>query len=242
MAGKKALLMVVALFVVSQAQAADLIENVSVGYTWPTGSAGVAGSPQGLVDGNLLLGYRMPLMPRPCELPAGRQDVYTFTFTFDEAYSLDSINIWNSWITYGASEGRTYDGAKNIDIYVSPTLDPAGYGSPYPVELTRTNNGGDAKGLTPEQAYANGGLNVIDMKGVEARMVMIVIKDNWSAVWRFHEDSVRHPNGPEWEFFPFGFDDRTVGINNVAFFTIVPEPATMSLLALGGLAMLRRRR
>jgi len=37
--------------------------------------------------------------------------------------------------------------------------------------------------------------------------------------------------------------DREVGINRISFTTaVVPEPATMSLLALGGLALLRRRK
>ena len=44
------------------------------------------------------------------------------------------------------------------------------------------------------------------------------------------------------EFDDHGADHPRGGIDNLSFNQVVPEPATMSLLAMGGLAILRRRR
>ena len=233
MTGKKMVLVAMAAaFVASQAQAAK-VDVVNLQYIGQTGLQN--GSPQNLINDDLTSYYKTGLTPWQCQ-PDSFGGVYTFIFTFDQPYYLDTINIWNLWYP---STGRTFDGAKNIDIYISPTDDPADFGTPLDFELERTRGAEWVGNATPEQAYSISGLNVLEMFGAEAMMVKLVIKDCWAAGEVIHGD---HPGGAEREYHPFGAD-RGTGLNAVAFFgTAVPEPATMSLLALGGLALLRRRR
>jgi len=229
MAGKKVLLTAMAaLFVVSQAQAAQ-ITGVGVSeVVYPGASRTSEANLANLLSDDLTAFFRTGLTPWPHERPDSIAGFYTFIFTFDQAYLLDTINIWNFW---NPDTGRTYDGVRNIEMYISPTDDPADFGAPLAFELSRTANGNWIAGLTPEQAYANSGFNVLDMEGVEAMMVKLVILDCWTPHTYIRDEQ---------EYYhPFSID-RGTGLNGIAFFA-VPEPATMSLLALGGLALLRRR-
>ena len=249
MAGKNVWFIVAALLVVSQAQA-DRIGDVTISeVVYPKAQKTSDASLVNLLSEDLTQFCRTGLTPYPCQTPDNYSGFYTFIFTFDQPYCLDAVHIWNFW---NPDTGRTYDGARNIEISISPTADPADFGQPISFVLQRTNNGGwlpdkNQGGTTPELAYANSGLNVLnEVKGLEAMVVKLVILDCWDARMVDDRDASRHPgvapeDFPVKEFHPFG-TDRGTGLNGVAFFgTPVPEPVTMTLLALGGLALLRRR-
>ena len=152
------------------------------------------------------------------------------TFYFDGLYLLDHVVVTNY---YGEDGGR---GARNINILVSTNgidftsiFDQA---NPY-TTLARSMNQDWSPGQNGKWVQAPPTIFDFD-EGVWAVAVRFEILSNYFGV-QFGDDCHTETTN--------GRSATITGLTNAAFYgTKIPEPATMTLLALGGLALLRRRR
>ena len=222
-----ALSVVVILFVATQTLAdAIYIENIEVSSTYPGGHS----SKWNLINDTL----------------GGKADADTVwdtfghfnhpdtwdkepwvAFYFDGAYRVNDMMIWNYW-----RSGETQRGVCDVIVLVSSDTgdDWASYTFTALPGVYRFD-----PATTDPPA-----MQTIGLGGVETTAVKFQILSNWAGIW-----------GNAWGFFgpnatpeptPWGHNS-VVGLSKVAFDgTAIPEPATMTLLALGGLALLRRGR
>jgi len=146
------------------------------------------------------------------------------TFYFDQVYTLECMEVWNYW---NAEYGRCGDGIKDVKIYISTdgiTFDET------PLGITQFARSGPSNNIH-SWAYDQVSSEWFDL-GVDAMAVKFVSESNY---W----GSVTGPGKTRDDLIA----DGMTGLNEVTFFgRPVPEPATMSLLAMGGLALLRRKR
>jgi len=149
-----------------------------------------------------------------CSDNEGKDYTPSVTFFFDDIYNVGGVSIRN---LFGGAAER---GARDVDILVS--LD--GVKFDYYTSIVVLKDTAADKDSCMVQDFEFLG-------GVDAMAVMFEFKSN-------------HWN---WAFYP-GHHEGTwanasiVGLVDVQFTQTVPEPAAMSLLVLGGLAMLRRKR
>ena len=137
-------------------------------------------------------------------------------YSFDQAYALDSMDVWayneNNWYQWASFT------VKDVYIQVSTT------GGTNPAEWT--DIGARVLG---HSAFDVGGMPVttsVDLSGVTAQYVVITLVNG-------REGTYAKGN--------LGLDSLDFGLSEVRF-NEVPEPITMTLMGLGGLVLLKRRR
>jgi len=147
-------------------------------------------------------------------------DTPWISFTFDQVYAIDHLVIWNY---YSDENGR---GIRFAEILVS-TAD-------IPTDDSFISLGVKEFGLRgvlyrPDEEMSH----LVDLGGAEAKTIKFLILENWfGTVFR---QGLSYEN-----WFP---NRSCAALSEVEFHLVqVPEPATMSLLALGGLALLRRKK
>jgi len=238
-----AAIMLAAWFIVSQAQAQ--VEPIpfraindedgppaksSSSYTWQgrTPLAACDGNPatQWMSSGNATSGE-------------GTDSAPWIAFYFDDLYELDRMTVWNF------SEADGGRGMKIVNVYVSAT----GNDNDWKLVLFSVSDGEGGEpafkdyvqfgnGVYPEYyedgtwAWALSDPDTIQFDaGVVAKAVKFQILSN-------QDNNVFGPT-----FIEPSSNGTIAGMAEVLFYgTKVPEPATMSLLALGGAALLRRKR
>jgi len=133
------------------------------------------------------------------------------------ATSDDNVRTWDSsiWIDFNLGQARWID-----EVVAVWALD--GVGTDFRLQYGLVDEDGAIIGwsdVTGKELTQYGGTRATSMEfdGVEAQY------------WRISEAV-------------FGTTGNNCGINQVLMYGAIPEPATMSLLALGGLALLRRRK
>jgi len=139
-----------------------------------------------------------------------------------QACLLDSIHVWNENQKVNASHDTTVDGINQVDIYISSVAapdDPEGAGSANWTLWAEDVNLPKASGLA---TYTGFDLETATSSNLPATPIRWV---------RFEVDSTHDTVGVLYD----------VGLSEIRFYE-VPEPATMALVGLGGLAVLRRRR
>jgi len=158
-------------------------------------------------------------------------------FFFDDVYWVDTVSIVNHRLGGNAAHSASWVNVYVLDdgawVFSSTTLFPP-------------NNRWDPTG---ELEYQTANPFEFDI-GMEASAVKFEFVtcggiQFLNSPYGYNEE-VGFGTGPNRDGGPWEFKDNPgdcyVGLNNVTFFgTPVPEPVTMSLLVLGGLAMLRRR-
>jgi hypothetical protein len=146
------------------------------------------------------------------------------SFDLGTSTSLADLYLWNNTYQGGVSGTKSY----NLYYADSPTV---------ALPAQPSKNAWSNTGLTPQGDYdfvAGGGwtlfntsgalsvpkagTSIVDLSGITARYIAVEILLNWGDT----------------------YGGNRVGLSEVAVTT--PEPATMALLGLGGLALLRRRR
>ena len=210
------------------AQAGVDPETGEIGYTWTSsttrwtnGEYPAIASRIGFGDGKFWYGAQNVANP-------------WIIFEFDDVYKIDAMNIYNfvaqSWMGIGGAIGfenqESWDGIKDVTVWVT-TSDVVGASSVW-VQVPGITQFDFAGNVVGSGWYVPNGINPIqpfDLNGIEARAIKFEI--------------INSHNGSD------GFLKYGVGLNDVKFYgreIETPEPATMSLLALGGLALLRRRK
>ena len=171
----------------------------------------------------------------------------TLTFVFDDAYMIDSVSIVNHGVhNPGSDEAKR--GVSVMDILVSyDGVNFVMFAEDYKLNDSFYTNdlGSRSWSVQPDE---------IDFGGVEIMGVQFVIKQNQQFacyggfqgvfgipyVW---EEGAPYNAVEGYKYGEEYYANNTyVGLSSVAFNVGIPEPATMSLLALGGLALLRRKR
>jgi len=147
-------------------------------------------------------------------------------FEFDQAYPLTTMHVWNLQLA-----NYTGGGLNNVTVQYSLT------GGTAAEDWLYANAGGTYVGdPTSDPGHfqfpkAPGideyyGFDAVDFGGKMVKYVYIAV----------HDIAPTAPDGGDWDA-PYG----DVGLDEVRF-SYVPEPMTMSLIGLGGLALLHRRR
>jgi len=202
--------------VVSQTQAANMIPagNISIDQSSNLNGGTLATF---TIDGNISTQW---LNAGNSEYEPGGDDTPWISFAFDKVYTLDYLVIWNL-----ATHNENGQGMRFVDIQVSLTGDADSFTSIGVKEFPIAGPG--LYSIDPDDPHQ------IDLGGVDAKAIKLVVLQNWfGRVF--------------WQGTSFGANEypyqTCVGLNEIQFHQSVPEPATMSLLALGGLALLRRKR
>jgi len=141
-------------------------------------------------------------------------------FYFDDLYVLDHMNVRN----FTESDGGR--GIKLVNIWVSVTGNDDDWTPAFAEPVVFTS--GVYQDWSNDGKWTPYDPQTVNFNGVEAMAVKFEILSNiYSNNFKTPEDDV---------------NATIAGVGGVQFFgTPVPEPATMTLLALGGLAMLRRK-
>ena len=142
----------------------------------------------------------------------GKDDAPYIKFFFDDVYNVDTVTVWN---LFGSADVR---GVRHVDILVSTD----GVNFTYVDSIEVARGAADLASSVGQE---------FDLGGVAAKVVMFDIKTNWAGKVFGQGES----------YDGLWANGSIVGLVEVAF-TQIPEPATMSLLALGGLALRRRKR
>jgi len=209
MRGLRAAATVVAVFGVAWAQAATIpVENISV-----TASSSYGATPvENLLNPNLNNNWNHG---GNAANEGPKDDTPWVLFTFDEAYDIAGVSIWN----YGNQ--NTGRGARHVSIFTS--TDNVNFTLVDTIEVERAAP--EWWTVTPDEQQ------FFFDEAVTAKYVKFVFLDNWYGT-EFYQGT--------------SFENGWMGQSAVAMtrvdFQQIPEPATMSLLALGGLALLRRRK
>ncbi|MCL2700860.1 MAG: PEP-CTERM sorting domain-containing protein [Phycisphaerae bacterium] len=140
-------------------------------------------------------------------------------FYFDDLYQVDSMDFQNFW-------GSHWKGVNDMNVYVSTD---GGTTWSFAFDVTGLPTG-DGAGAKVDGIAFNEQANAVKFEIVRGGGQSFPFEE-----WFWNDNGEMKPGWP--------VGDLYVGIGNVTFFgTPVPEPMTMTLLALGGLALLRRRR
>jgi len=158
-------------------------------------------------------------------------DTPWISFTFDKVYNVDSLTYWNYILDN--ENGR---GLRSVNIWVS-TDDVLADGNfsfdPGDGRFTLLGNSEFSLSGTFYNSADDPHQLIIDATGVGTRTIVFQVMENWfgRVFWEgaSYEGPIPHTS--------------RVGLSEIQFHYVdVPEPATMGLLTLGGLALLRRKR
>jgi len=163
----------------------------------------------------------------------------SITFIFDDLYRLDSMKVWNySFGQTSGDEGKRGVYKMNIEVsYDGVNFVP--FKSNYTLSDLFYTNAEDGR------SWKYDVVDVIDFGGLDVMGVRFIILENQQyACYGGKQGFFGVPYEVDSEYSEDYYPNNTfAGLCNVEFYyTPVPEPATMSLLALGGLALLRRKR
>jgi len=149
-------------------------------------------------------------------LEGAKDDTPWLLFAFSEEYDIAGVSIWNLW-----RDGSPPCGARHVKILASD--DNITF---TPVDTIEVGKACDnwQNIIAIEQTF------IFD-EVITTKYIKFVFLDNWAGT-EFYQGT---------SFVDGWMGTSAVGLTRVDFHTPVPEPATMNLLALGGLALLRRR-
>jgi len=156
------------------------------------------------------------------------------TFFFDDVYMIETVAVENY---VDADGGNYWHGAGMVNVYVSDDNGASWMFVSMPAIPHNNRYDNLLQQNVPEYQAADPFTFDVGMQANAVKFEFV------------NCGSVRFLNPPygwdedtdgAWEYVGNG-GDTYVGLNNVMFYTAVPEPMTMGLLALGGLALLRRR-
>ena len=138
-------------------------------------------------------------------------------YELDDVYTIDTLRVWNHTITWNWTSWSFQFGAK--DIILGTSDDGTTWTE---TTITGLNNGvGDAWNLTAPNEEAVTDTIDLTSYNLTGKYIAVTITDNYNTGVSWSRSSLAE----------LQFDGE-----------LVPEPATIALLGLGGLALLRKRR
>ena len=150
-------------------------------------------------------------------LEGAKDDTPWLLFAFEGEYDIGGVSIWNLW-----QEGSPSCGARHVSILASD--DNLSFSLVKTIEVEKAcNNWQNVQAV--EQPFD------FD-EAITAKYIKFVFLDNWAGT-EFYKGT---------SFVEGWMGTSAVGLIRVEFQQPVPEPATITLLALGGLTLLRRRK